>query len=83
MIAPTPNPLKKKRLFILILLFYNCFVGFLRDLTGSYNMSFTILGSLGVASSIFIAASRLCLRKHREVYHPETGELENQEIIIK
>uniref|UniRef100_A0A8W8IRC2 Uncharacterized protein n=1 Tax=Magallana gigas TaxID=29159 RepID=A0A8W8IRC2_MAGGI len=57
--------------------------GFLRDLTGSYNMSFTILGSLGVASSIFIAASRLCLRKHREVYHPETGELENQEIIIK
>lgn len=46
-------------------------------------MSFTILGSLGVASSIFIAASRLCLRKQREVYHPETGELENQEIIIK
>lgn len=57
--------------------------GFLRDVTGSYNMSFTVLGSLGVASSIFIAASRLCLRKHREVYHPETGELENQEIIIK
>lgn len=46
-------------------------------------MSFTIFGALGVASSIFIAASRLCLRKHREVYHPETGELENQEIIIK
>ena len=61
-----------------------CFVGYTRDVTGSYITPFAAIGSLAIVSAIFITVSRLCLRKHRKgVFHPETGELENHEVIIK
>lgn len=64
-------------LFIWILLFYYCFVGFLWDLIGSYNMFFIIFGFLGVVLLIFIVVLWLCLWKYWEVYYLEIGELEN------